>query len=160
MGLNTWCHSISVTFKSHSISVTFKSCAVRVALCALEPHSTDSLGTQHQNLKVTLIEWYQVFTPYNCALCWVWYQEIRSASKIKCMNPLAWRYKLLYTNITTYSILILKKDITLLQKPYDSDKILFTFNYKSCQKYRRRKMMYVLLLWKLCQGNNFAKIEE
>ena len=26
---------------------TFKFCAVHVALCALEPHSTDSLGTQH-----------------------------------------------------------------------------------------------------------------
>ena len=63
MGLNTWCHSISVTFKSHSISVTFKFCAVRIALCALEPCSTDSLGTQHQNLKVTLIEWHQVFMP-------------------------------------------------------------------------------------------------
>ena len=46
-GLNTWCHSNSVSFKSHSISVTFKFCAVRVALCALEPRSTDSLGTQH-----------------------------------------------------------------------------------------------------------------
>ena len=63
MGLNTWCHSNSVSFKSHSISVTFKFCAVRVALCALEPRSTDSLGTQHQNLNVTLIEWHQVFTP-------------------------------------------------------------------------------------------------
>ena len=36
MGLNTWCHSNSVSFKSHSISVTFKFCAVRVALSALE----------------------------------------------------------------------------------------------------------------------------
>ena len=63
-GLNTWCHSNSVSFKSHSIIVTFKFCAVCVALCALEPRSTDSLGTQHQNLNVTLIEWHQVFTPY------------------------------------------------------------------------------------------------
>ena len=56
MGLNSWCHSNSVSFKSHSISVTLKFCAVRVALSALEPRSTDSLGTQHQNLNVTLIE--------------------------------------------------------------------------------------------------------
>ena len=63
MGLNTWSHSISVNFKSHSISVTFKFCAMRIALCELEPRSTDSLGTQHQNLNVTLIEWHQVFTP-------------------------------------------------------------------------------------------------
>ena len=65
MGLNTWCHSNSVSFKSHSISVTFKFCAVRerVALCALEPRSTDSLGTQHHNLNITLLEWHQVFTP-------------------------------------------------------------------------------------------------
>ena len=56
MGLNSWCHSNSVSFKSHSISVTFKFCAVLVALCELEPRSTDSLGTQHQNLNVTLIE--------------------------------------------------------------------------------------------------------
>ena len=47
-GLNTWCHSNSVSFKSHSISVTFKFCAVLVALCTLEPHSTDSLSTQHR----------------------------------------------------------------------------------------------------------------
>ena len=67
LGLNTWCHSNSVSFKSHSISVTFKFCAVRVALSALEPRSTDSLGTQHQNLKVTLIEWHQVFTPLVCS---------------------------------------------------------------------------------------------
>ena len=32
---------------SHSNSVTFKFLAVRVALCALEPCSMDSLGTQH-----------------------------------------------------------------------------------------------------------------
>ena len=31
-------------------------CAVRVALSALEPRSTDSLGTKQQNLNVTLIE--------------------------------------------------------------------------------------------------------
>ena len=37
----------SVSFKCHSISVTFKFCAVLVALCAPEPRSTDSLGTQH-----------------------------------------------------------------------------------------------------------------
>ena len=48
MGLNTWCSANSVSFKSHSISVTFKFCAVRIAMCALEPRSTDSLGTQHR----------------------------------------------------------------------------------------------------------------
>ena len=47
VGLNTWCHSNSVSFKSHSISVTFKFCTVLVALCVPEPRSTDSLGTQH-----------------------------------------------------------------------------------------------------------------
>ena len=35
------------SFKCHSISVTFKFCAVLVDLCAPEPCSTDSLGTQH-----------------------------------------------------------------------------------------------------------------
>ena len=30
------------------ISGTFKICTVRIALCALEPSSTDSLGIQHQ----------------------------------------------------------------------------------------------------------------
>ena len=48
LGLNTWCSANSIGFKSHSISVTFKFCAVRVALCSLEPRSTDSLGTQHR----------------------------------------------------------------------------------------------------------------
>ena len=47
MGVNTWCNANSVSFKCHSISVTFKFCAVLVALCAPEPRSTDSLGTQH-----------------------------------------------------------------------------------------------------------------
>ena len=42
------CSANSVSFKSHSISVTFKFCAVRIAMCALEPRSTDSLGTQHR----------------------------------------------------------------------------------------------------------------
>ena len=42
----------------------FAQCALRIALCTLQPRSTDSLGTQHQNLNVTLIEWHQVFTPY------------------------------------------------------------------------------------------------
>ena len=45
--MNFYNHHIRSIFKSHSISVTFKFCAVRVALCALEPCSTDSLGTQH-----------------------------------------------------------------------------------------------------------------
>ena len=54
--MNFYNHHIRSIFKSHSISITFKFCAVRVALCALEPRSTDSLGTQHQNLNVTLIE--------------------------------------------------------------------------------------------------------
>ena len=45
--MNFYNHHNSVSFKSHSISVTFKFCAVLVALCALEPCSTDSLGTQH-----------------------------------------------------------------------------------------------------------------
>ena len=36
-------------FKSHSISVTFKFCTMPVAFCALEPCSTDSLGTQHRS---------------------------------------------------------------------------------------------------------------
>ena len=45
--MNFYNHHNSVSFKSHSISVTFKFCAVRVALCTLEPRSTDSLGTQH-----------------------------------------------------------------------------------------------------------------
>ena len=63
-GLNTWCHSNSVSFKSHSISVTFKFCAVHIALCALEPRSTDSLGTQHtvQNFML-LLSLHQVFRP-------------------------------------------------------------------------------------------------
>ena len=73
LGLNTCCHSNSVSFKSHSISVTFKFCAVRIALSALEPRSTDSLGTQHQNLNVTLIEWHQVFTPYMILISLMWY---------------------------------------------------------------------------------------
>ena len=55
MGLNTWCSANSISFKSHSISVTFKFCAVRVALCALEPRSTDSLGTQHRAIFHALI---------------------------------------------------------------------------------------------------------
>ena len=46
-GVNTWYHANSISFKCHSISVTFKFCAVLVALCAPEPRSTDSLGTQH-----------------------------------------------------------------------------------------------------------------
>ena len=46
--LTIWCSLNSVSFKSHSISVTLKLCTVRIALCALEPHSTDSLGTQHR----------------------------------------------------------------------------------------------------------------
>ena len=45
--MNLYNHHNSVSFKSHSISVTFKFCAVLVALRALEPRSTDSLGTQH-----------------------------------------------------------------------------------------------------------------
>ena len=45
--MNFYNHHNSVSFKSHSISVAFKFCAVLVALCAIEPHSTDSLGTQH-----------------------------------------------------------------------------------------------------------------
>ena len=44
--MNFYNHLYSVSFKSHSISVTYKFCAVLVALCTLEPHSTDSLGTQ------------------------------------------------------------------------------------------------------------------
>ena len=46
-GVNTWCNANSVSFKCHSISVNFKFCAVLVALCAPEPCSMDSLGTQH-----------------------------------------------------------------------------------------------------------------
>ena len=46
--MNFYNHHIRSVFKSHSISVTFKFCAVRIALCALEPRSTDSLGTQHR----------------------------------------------------------------------------------------------------------------
>ena len=42
IGLNIWCSANSISFKSHSISG-----AVLVALCMLEPHSTDSLGTQY-----------------------------------------------------------------------------------------------------------------
>ena len=45
--MNFYNHHIRSIFKSHFISVTFKFCAVCVALCALEPCSTDSLGTQH-----------------------------------------------------------------------------------------------------------------
>ena len=45
--MNFYNHHIRSIFKSHSISVTLKFCAVCVALCALEPRSTDSLGTQH-----------------------------------------------------------------------------------------------------------------
>ena len=45
--MNFYNHHNSVSFKSHSISMTFKFCAVLVALRALEPRSTDSLGTQH-----------------------------------------------------------------------------------------------------------------
>ena len=56
MGLNIWCSPNSVSFKSHSISVTFKFCAVRIALCTLEPCST-------QQKNVTLLEWHQVFRP-------------------------------------------------------------------------------------------------
>ena len=33
-----------------------------------------------------------------CSL-WIWYQEIRSALKIKCMNPLAWRYYYIFIYI-------------------------------------------------------------
>ena len=46
--MNFYNHHIWSIFKSYSISVIFKFCAVRVALCALEPRSTDSLGTQHR----------------------------------------------------------------------------------------------------------------
>ena len=46
MRMNFCNHCIRNIFKSYSISVTFKFCAVRVALCALEPRSMDSLGTQ------------------------------------------------------------------------------------------------------------------
>ena len=45
--MNFYNHHIRSIFKSHSISLTFKFCAVCIALCALEPWSTDSLGTQH-----------------------------------------------------------------------------------------------------------------
>ena len=45
--MNIGCSDNSVSLKSSCISGTFKFCAVCVALCALEPHSTDSLGTQH-----------------------------------------------------------------------------------------------------------------
>ena len=45
--MNFYNHHNSVSFKSHSISVTFRFCAVLVALRALEPRSTDPLGTQH-----------------------------------------------------------------------------------------------------------------
>ena len=45
--MNFYNHHIRSIFKSHSISLTFKFCAVCIALCALEPRSTDSLGTQH-----------------------------------------------------------------------------------------------------------------
>ena len=41
-------HHIRSIFKSHSISVTFTLCALRLALCTLEPCSTDSLGTKHR----------------------------------------------------------------------------------------------------------------
>ena len=47
MRMNFYNHHNSISFKSHSISVTFRFCAVLVALRALEPRSTDSLGTQH-----------------------------------------------------------------------------------------------------------------
>ena len=47
MRMNFYNHHNSVSFKSHSISVTFRFCVVLVALRALEPRSTDSLGTQH-----------------------------------------------------------------------------------------------------------------
>ena len=46
--MNFYNHHIRSIFKSHSISVTFKFCTVSVALCMLEPRSTDSLGTQHR----------------------------------------------------------------------------------------------------------------
>ena len=46
--MNFYNHHIRSIFKSHFISVTFKFCAVHIALCALEPCSTDSLGTQHR----------------------------------------------------------------------------------------------------------------
>ena len=46
--MNFYNHHIRSKFKSHSISVTFKFCAVCVALWALEPRSTDSLGIQHR----------------------------------------------------------------------------------------------------------------
>ena len=55
MRMNFYNHHIRSIFKSHSISVTFKFCAVRVALCALEPRSTDSLGTQHRAIFHALI---------------------------------------------------------------------------------------------------------
>ena len=47
MRMNFYNHHIRSIFKSLSISVTFKFCTVRIALCTLEPRSTDSLGTQH-----------------------------------------------------------------------------------------------------------------
>ena len=47
MHMNTWCNANSVSFKCYSISVTLKFCSVLVALCAPEPRSMDSLGTQH-----------------------------------------------------------------------------------------------------------------
>ena len=46
--MNFYNHHIRSIFKSHSISVTSKFCVVRVALCTLEPLSTDSLGTKHR----------------------------------------------------------------------------------------------------------------
>ena len=48
MRMNFYNHHIRSIFKSHSISVTSKFRAVCVALCALEPRSMDSLGTQHR----------------------------------------------------------------------------------------------------------------
>ena len=63
--MNFYNHHIRSIFKSHSISVTFKFCAVRIALCTLEPRSTDSLGTQHRAIFHALI----ITTPSIQARC-------------------------------------------------------------------------------------------
>ena len=74
MGLNIWCSDNSSSLKISSISGIFKFCVVVVALRALEPHSTDSLVTQHPSKfesttnrwtfeKLLLSSLHQIFKP-------------------------------------------------------------------------------------------------
>ena len=88
-GLNTWCHSISVTFKRHSISVTFKFFAVRVARCVLEPHSTDSLGTQHHAKFHALIITTPSIQARCCTTCYTYKKSLLFPFALCISSPLS-----------------------------------------------------------------------